>query len=86
MRRSDRWRASLQAELSALPDSISRTAARSIFSTFQDWIEAAQAAGLDSVAATGDPDGHLELRRHRHQRGAGSDDAMVRAEAQDGGN
>ena len=76
--------ASLPAELGSLPDFNQRVGhAPSILSTFQDWDQSADVAGLDSVAATGaipmvtwscgDSDANVV---------AGLDDATVTAEAQ----
>lgn len=75
--------ASLQAELGSLPDFNQQLGhPPSILSTFQNWTEPVDVAGLDSVAATGaipmvtwncgDTDANVA---------AGRDDAMVRAEA-----
>jgi len=75
--------ASLQAELSALPAFDEQVGLPpSILSTFQNWTEPVDVAGLDSVAATGaipmvtwncgDTDANVV---------AGSDDAVVSAEA-----
>ena len=76
--------ASLQAELGSLPNFNQQSGhPLSIVSTFQNWAEPVGVAGLDSVAATGaipmvtwncgDTDADVA---------AGSDDAMVSAEAQ----
>jgi beta-mannanase len=74
---------SLEAELGSLPDFNQQSGrSPSILSTFQNWTEPVDVAGLDSVAATGalpmvtwkcgDTDANVA---------AGADDAMVRAEA-----
>jgi beta-mannanase len=74
--------ASLQPELGALPDFDQQAGQPSIVSTFQNWAEPVDAADLEGVAAAGsipmvtwncgDTDANVA---------AGSDDAMVRAEA-----